>query len=330
MRISFIGVGAVGGALAALCDRAGHTVTAVARGATAARISAEGISLSGAFGEWTARVGVEDAPDADAELVVLAVRSFQLADALEQYRDAIGSTPVLVVQNGLDGVGVAAAALGRTSGVLGGIALFPATNAGTGQVVITGPGRMRIGALAPSDATLRDTVVAAFAAAMPTRSTSNLVGALWMKLLVNEVNALPAITGMSVQQTCRHPLLVPVLAASLVEGVRVADAAGIRFESVGVLAPADAARIRAGEAEAVVRGRLGRAFGTRPNPASTLQSIRRGQPTEIDALNDAIVRAAVARRVPTPVNAALVELVHAVERDRRFRSPATVRDRCLR
>ena len=330
MRISFIGAGAVGGALAALCARAGHEVTAVARGATAERIAQRGLALSGAFGDYVARIPVADAPGADAELVVVSVRTFQLAAALEEYREAIGDAPVLVVQNGLDGPSAAAEQLRRAEGVLGGIALFPATIAGPGDVVLTGSGRLRIGAHSPTDAALRDRVVAAFAAAIPTQPTANLVGGLWMKLLVNEVNALPAITGWSVQRTCRHPLLAPVLAASLDEGVRVADAHGVRLESVGVLAPADAARIRAGRAEAVVRGRLGHAFGTRPNPASMLQSIRRGQPTEIDALNGAIVRAGAARRIPTPVNAALVELVHAVEHDGRFRSPTAVRNRCRR
>jgi 2-dehydropantoate 2-reductase len=51
---------------------------------------------------------------------------------------------------------------------------------------------------------------------------------------------------------------------------------------------------------------------------STLQSLRRGRPTEIDYLNGEVV--ALGRRVdvPTPVNIAIVELVHQVERTGRF------------
>jgi len=59
-------------------------------------------------------------------------------------------------------------------------------------------------------------------------------------------------------------------------------------------------------------------MGSVPNPGSTLQSVRRGQLTEIDALNGAVVRAAAAAGVSAPVNAALTAMVHEVERTGRF------------
>jgi 2-dehydropantoate 2-reductase len=58
--------------------------------------------------------------------------------------------------------------------------------------------------------------------------------------------------------------------------------------------------------------------------------VRRGQPTEIDYLNGAVVDAA--RRIgrEAPVNAALVALVHGVERDGAFLSPDAVAERMPR
>ena len=324
MRITVIGLGAVGGTLAALADRAGHEVVAIARGATAEAISRDGLRLSGAFGEHTAHLSVAQEVPQDAELVVIAVRTFQTLAALREHADSIGDTPVLIVQNGLDGPSQAERVLGRSTGILGGMALFAATNAAPGVVNVTGRGAMRVGALSPGDAALRDEVVEALAELLPVSATSNLAGALWMKLLVNHVNALPAITALSVQQVSRHPLLVPPLAESLEESVSVADALGVRFESVGVLSPAHERMIRRGDAEAVVRGRLGHAFGTRPNPASTLQSIRRGVPTEITALNGAVVCAGERLGIPTPINALLVVLVSEVSASQRFLSPARV------
>ena len=55
-------------------------------------------------------------------------------------------------------------------------------------------------------------------------------------------------------------------------------------------------------------------MGDVPNLGSTQQSVRRGQPTEVDFLNGAVVREADAAGVDAPVNRALVELVHEVER----------------
>ena len=68
-------------------------------------------------------------------------------------------------------------------------------------------------------------------------------------------------------------------------------------------------------------------MGSRPNPGSTLQSIRRGQPTEIDYLNGAVVQRGAALGVPTPVNMELVKLVHEVEQSGEFVPAATVIER---
>ena len=64
----------------------------------------------------------------------------------------------------------------------------------------------------------------------------------------------------------------------------------------------------------LMRIRLGKV----PNPGSTLQSIRRGQPTEIDHLNGAVVRAAEAIGREAPVNALLLAMVHEVEASGEF------------
>jgi 2-dehydropantoate 2-reductase len=50
---------------------------------------------------------------------------------------------------------------------------------------------------------------------------------------------------------------------------------------------------------------------TAANYASMLQDIRRGAPTEIDAISGAVVRAGTQAGVPTPVNRALWQLVKA-------------------
>ncbi len=46
---------------------------------------------------------------------------------------------------------------------------------------------------------------------------------------------------------------------------------------------------------------------------STLQSLDRGQPTEIDYLNGYVAARGRERGVPTPVNARLAALVHEIE-----------------
>ncbi len=320
--MSVIGVGAVGGALAALLDRAGHEITAIARpqGAAAASIARDGLRLSGARGRHLARVWVADELPDDTELVIVATRSYQTEPALRHHARKLGpagslsSVPVVIVQNGLDGPQRAVTALDRadTGGVFGALAMFAATRRAPGDIVLTGDGAVRLAPVHARQFAMAEKLAAVIDDAFPTLALPQLGPALWSKLLVNQVNALPAITGKSVQLSCRHPVTAILLARSLTETVAVADARGVRFINMGILAPAHARMIRAGNALSVVRSRLATAFGVRPNPASTLQAIRRGQPTEIDDLNGAVVRAAAEVRVAVPVNGALTTLVHEV------------------
>lgn len=328
MRISVLGVGAVGGTLAALLARAGHDVQAVARGATLAQLREHGIRMRGAAGSFVAEVAAGETVAADAELVLVGVRTYQTEAALAAQAAAIGDTPLLVAQNGVRGPATAARVLGRTTGVFGLLSTFPATNLGGGDIRLTGLGHLTVGPLAAGETAAAHQLAAVLGDALPTTAASNLTGLLWMKLLLNQVNALPAITGLSVQRVCAHPLLAPILARSLVELVRVADAQRIRLARVGGMHPHFADLIRQGRALDVTRGKLGRMFGTTPNPASTLQSIRRGQRTEVDALNGEVVRAGANHGIPVPVNARLTRLVHEVEQHGVFLPPREAARRC--
>jgi 2-dehydropantoate 2-reductase len=164
------------------------------------------------------------------------------------------------------------------------------------------------------------------AEAIPTVLTQNFVGAQWTKLLINQVNALPAITGLSTQEVISKRALRRVMTASMREQVRIGLASGVRFAALQGLGPRGirlfaAAPLSLGQLLPLLL-RVG--IGRTPNPGSTLQSVRRGQPTEIDFLNGAVVRAASAVGRTAPVNARLVELVHEVERSGVFLTPSEV------
>jgi 2-dehydropantoate 2-reductase len=52
---------------------------------------------------------------------------------------------------------------------------------------------------------------------------------------------------------------------------------------------------------------------TAEHESSTLQDLRAGRRTEIEALNGAVVRLADAHGIPVPANRALVEMIRALE-----------------
>jgi 2-dehydropantoate 2-reductase len=322
MRIAVIGAGAVGGTFAALLSAAGHDVQVTARGEQLAAIRAGGIHLVGAFGNHHASVGASELLTETFELVVVATKAQDAAAALTANALVLGGTPVLVIQNGLESLATAHTLLSR-SHVIGGLALFAASFLKPGEIEVTTGGTLVIGG-GPAEATAL--VAEVLGAVMPVTVSRNFVGAQWTKLVVNHVNALPAITGLPVQEVIAQRPLRLALTESIREAVRVAAASKIRFEKMQGLSNAALhtfARLpaRTGQALPLL---MARRMGNTPNPGSTLQSIRRGQPTEIDYLNGAVVKQGLAVGVPTPVSAALVEMVHEVEQTGSFLTPAAV------
>ena len=324
MRVGVIGAGAVGGAIAALLARAGHEVEVTARGAHLAAIREHGIRLTGGWGEYTATVEAAEHFTHVPELVIVATKAHDAADAIRDNQRLVRGIPLLVIQNGLDAIATAKTASPR-SDVVGGLALFASSYLRAGHIAVTTPGQLYVGVDSVNDLPARY-VVRALGDVIPTTLVNNFRGAQWTKLVINQVNALPAITGLSVQDVIAHPGLRRIVTASMRENVRIGLASGVHFEKLqglnhGGLWMFAKLPLAVGQLlPSLLRARLGEV----PNPGSTLQSVRRGQSTEIDYLNGAVVRAAAAIGRTAPVNAALVSLVHEGEASGEFTTVADV------
>lgn len=323
MRVAVIGAGAVGGSIAAVLHRAGHEVEVTARGAHLDAIRANGIVLTGQWGKYTAAVEANPRLTRAPELAILATKALDADSALRDNADWLRGVPVVVIQNGVRAMTTAIAALPGTD-IIGGLAVFAASYGEPGHVAITTAGSTYLG-------TNGSTLALEYAASVlspviPIHVTRNFAGAQWTKLMVNQINALPAITGTNAQATIADRGLRRVLTLSMREAVSVAIDSGVHFEKMqglshGILrvfrrAPVAVAQLL----PLVMKWRMG---GT-PNPGSTLQSIRRGQKSEVDYLNGAIVDAAKSAGVTAPINATLVALVHEVEATGNFFTAAQV------
>lgn len=310
MKIAVIGAGAVGGTIAALLSRGGHSVQVTARGEHRAAIVSDGIRLTGAWGEFTARVSAAELLTTSPNLAFVATKAQDAETAIRDNAEMLAGIPLVVVQNGLESVAAARRAAPR-SDIIGALALYAASFLSPGEISVTTAGSTYLGG--PLLPTLSASRV--LGAVMPVTVTSNFEGAQWTKLVVNQVNALPAITGVSVQEVISNHSLRLLMTESIREAIRVGQASGIEFEKVQGLSPlllwlVGRAPVAVGQLlPLLMKARM----GSRPNPGSTLQSIRRGQPTEIDYLNGAVVARGFLLGVPTPASERIVELVHEVE-----------------
>jgi 2-dehydropantoate 2-reductase len=330
VRIGIVGAGAVGGTFAALLDRAGHEVVVTARGEHLDAIRERGLVLHGAWGEHVARIGAAQVLPESPDLALITVKAQDAPAAAAAHATLLAGVPVVVIQNGLNGP----QALRRTlsaSPLIGGLSLIAASYLEPGVVTVTAPGTTVLA----TDTATRGELAAAAAVlrqAAPVSIAADLVGAQWSKLVVNQLNAAAAITGLPAQQALASPAMRRVVALAMRETLRVGRAAGARFGGIpgltpgvlrmlDLLPPAVSGRLLA--------GRMVDRMGSVPNPGSTLQSIRRGRPSEIDHLSGAVVAEGERLQVPTPVNGRIVALVHEVEAGGRFVPPDAAARRIL-
>ena len=150
------------------------------------------------------------------------------------------------------------------------------------------------------------------------RLTENIGGQVWSKLLVNSsFSGLGAVSGLLYREVMEDPAGREVALALWREGHDVGAAQGLRLEKVlGVEAgslvlrgPEDRGRV-----EEAIEVAMGYAGATK---ASMLQDLERGLKTEVDVINGAVVEKGREQGVDTPVNARVVELMHAMERGER-------------
>lgn len=325
MRIAVIGAGALGGTFATRLSVAGHEVTVTARGAGLLAIRERGIRLTGGFGDATAHPTALERLVETPELTLVCTKAQDAEAAISANAAVLDGSPIIVIQNGLDGVDTARRLLPH-SDCFGALSIIAANYTEPGLVTVTTAAPTYLGrGTGPADAATRHWQ-AVLAGAVPTQAIDNFVGAQWTKLVVNMLNALPAITGLSVQAVVADPGLRLIMTLSMREAVRVGIRRGIRFGSMQGLSDR---RLRAFShlpawAGAVLPLVLRARMGTVPNKGSTLQSITRGQRTEVDFLNGAVVREAERLGVAAPVNSRLTILVHEVEQRGSFLSPAEV------
>jgi len=232
------------------------------------------------------------------DLAIIFVKAHQTAWAAEQAARLLAPDGLaLTLQNGLGNAEVIARFVGEARTVQG-VTAQGATLLGPGRVRHAGRGPTHI-ASRPEVADRLTVVAETFnRAGLETHLVrEGLESMVWGKLIINVgINALTALLRVPNGVIAQVPEVWALAEEAVNEAVAVAQALGIPL-------PYDdpPARVRAV------------AQATAANLSSMLQDVRRGAPTEIEAINGAVVREGERLGVPTPLNTCLVRLIRAVE-----------------
>ncbi len=319
MRIGVIGLGAIGGVIAARLLRspaAGETIALAAGSDRAARaIGAGGLRVRGeAAVPAPPLLGATlPAQAAPYDLMLLCTRTDASDAALAAAAPLLAADGALVcVQNGLPEER-AAARIGPAR-TLGAVIGWSASSDAYGDYVITGGGKFILGA-ADGAMDKLERARAVLERVFPVRVTPNLDGARWTKLAFNcALSTLCAISGLDFGGLARRGDARRLALRIVGEAVSVAEARHVELEKVVGLDPR---WFRPGAIPAPIQHALiWLAASRRPRQRSgMLQRLLAGRPAgQVDDLNGAVADAARLAGLPAPLNARLCDLVHAIER----------------
>ena len=324
MKVLLIGAGAIGGTVAVLLKNAGYDVRLMChRSSVAELIGAEGFFLHGAKGEYradfTCYSDYAETGEEKFDLVIIATKYASMKECAASALPLVADGGLVVgMQNGILTEELAEV-VGRDKAV-GCMIGFGATKNSANDVTMTSKGEFYVGMLDGRRPKLLDEFADMLKNVLPTEVTMDIKGRQYSKLIINScINAVAGITGKTLGEILRDVRARDLFLSIAREGMAVAEAMGVRVPKYGLLLEYRLLSLSDGRLYNSLCKLVVRAVGllysdVRP---STLQSLEKGERTEIDILNGYFVKMGAEHSVPTPVNSRLVAMIHEIEEGKR-------------
>ena len=307
MNILIAGLGALGTVHGCLLKRAGHTVHGLTKEKYRSALRDRKVTVSGIWGEHAAvldgiHASIDTLTPMAFDLIILAVKSFDTAQAAEQITPLVGEdTLVLCAQNGYGNYETVAAAVGPEHTLLGRVIFGVKLHGpGTAEVTVIADAT-RIGQ--PAGAVPKERIEAVARAidraGIPCAYAADITAILWDKILYNAaLNPLGAILECTYGQLAEQAVTRTLM--------------DVIIEEIFLVANAHEITLNWNTPQAYCEH-----FYTKLVPPtarhfpSMYYDVKAGKRVEIDALNGAIVRLAQERGLAAPVNDTISRLIAA-------------------
>ncbi len=232
----------------------------------------------------------DECPPVDLALVLVkAWQTNRVANSLKKVLKPGGIA--LTLQNGLGNYEILMDAVGEERAAVG-VTVQGATTLEPGKVKPNGLAKINIGRKPGVERLIRILEAAGFEIGL--QDDVRLL--VWRKIAINAgINPLTAILGVANGEVVRRPEAHQLLACLVAEVCQAAASLGVELDPQRTL----------NSVETVARN-------TANNYSSMLQDVRRGGPTEVEAINGAVVKTARAAGLETPYNEAMVHLVKSL------------------
>jgi 2-dehydropantoate 2-reductase len=316
LRIAVLGAGSIGCFVGGCWQAAGLDVRFIGRPAFATEIREHGLTLSDYDG-WEARlppgeVDYRCGPEAiaDADLIVLCVKSGATADAAKQIADhGRASATVLSLQNGISNIDVLENEFGGRFSVVRGMVPYNVAHLGQGRFHKGVAGDL----YAEDRPTMRDLALSIGRSPAALRLSDDMLGVAWGKLLINLNNAVSALSGRALLEELHERDYRRVFAASMREGLWLLGQAGIKPAKVGAVGPKMLPIVISAPDWLFNNVFLKKWKIDAKARSSMADDLAAGRKTEVDYITGELVQLAERIGSRAPVNRRIVDLIRKAE-----------------
>lgn len=316
--VTVIGAGAIGGMVGAYLDEAGYEVTLVDVVPEHVRaIRERGLRITGVRGDkvFHPPAVLTEELKAPLESTFLCVKGHFTESAMDQIEPLLAPDGyVLSLQNGLNETLIARRIGERRT--VGAFVHFGADLVEHGVIQLGYEETIYVGELDGQSSARVEALAEALSHVMPTHVTGNIWGFLWGKLVFGATGFVVSCVDAPVAEVIDDPLGRSLCRAASAEAYLVARTQVEKVEPTGEFepekfAPGDGWEARADETLMELAESWRHSIKQHMGIWRDLKVKKRK--TEVDAQVAQIVATGHERSVPTPVNAAVVNIVHEIE-----------------
>ncbi|MCB9109734.1 MAG: 2-dehydropantoate 2-reductase [Anaerolineales bacterium] len=307
MKIVVFGTGGVGGYFGGRLAQHGEDVTFIARGSHLDAMRESGLKVESIDGDFLVQpVKATDSPQTvgEVDLILLAVKAWQLEDAIPQMKPMIGDhTMILPLLNGMEHMDILLDTFGSDH-VLGGFCRISA--------VIGAPGVIRHVGMQPyvaygewdgSKSERIESIHKLFTSVngIVAENPPDIQFAMWGKFIfITGTSGVGAYARVPIGEFRSNPETRSMLIDSMKEAAAVARARGVRI-------PDDFVDVT-----------MQRIDSFPPDVTASMQKdIMAGRPSELNEQNGAVIRMGKAAGVPTPVQERIFAALYPLEQKAR-------------
>lgn len=319
MKIAILGCGAIGGLCLGYLSGKDKNVIGIVKEYQKEVILKEGLVIEGIRGKNNFKVKVATSLQEPVDIAIFASKINDLENMIKKNAAYLKNAVAVTTQNGVRADYLISNYFPK-SRIINGIVMFGATFYPPNKIVHNFEGDLILGNILEYQPVALDKMDELFFGIFKVIVLPNLKGAKYLKLFVNLNNAIAAVLGISMQEAFADLAIAKLAILLNREAYSVVLDSGVELVSLPNY-PKE-------RLEGLVNMEINQASGIfskvmtglskEPLYGSILQSIQRGSLSEIDYINGEIVKLAKQNDLTAPLNEKIVELVHRVEKTKKF------------